>query len=851
MAQKKKSGKKQQQKSKRSYRVRSTGKITPELSNPATLEQLLKNNPADLDAALQLAEYYYKSNQETRIPDVLNSFDHFSIKSGSKKRFRHLTLLAIGYAFSRELSEAEQISEQGLKEFPDSLDFYYILSFIKLSLREYSSAIEHGHKYLQLLRTKPVLDGMPWPLCGMMAHLSQLQNIVGNAYREQSKTEEAVKHYNASMEADTGNHLPYLNLATTYSHLGKFSEAKSIISKGLTSCVQVHELRMLEQSLNNNRTISACMIVKDEAALLPGCLESIRSWVNEIIVVDTGSNDNTVSIAMSYGAKVFNQQWEGDFSKHRNFSIEQATSDWVFIIDADERMCEEDVSRLKEVINSDEHSIVSINVFNVYSKSEKITTFLPSIRFFRRDLNLRYEGIVHNRLIFPENATIVRANIKLKHLGYDLSPELMRKKFERSHALLEKQLQKHPNDAFALFNLAQLLRGAGKDNPDLFSAEIINLASKAVALTNPQELSSRNIHLMCLDQLGWAYFYKGDLKQALLFARRALTHKPDYLDPLLLLGHIYSQSKEYEQAASAYHRYIEIQVQYDPTAEKDNIILVNPDSRATAYYGLGLLAQREENFTEARRYYNKTIELNPEYLDVQERLESITHSLSQQSVDFALGAKCLDEQDYLGAEKHFQQAIESALNKRRVTLEIAQTYFDKSLYLNAANYFQKWLDTSGADSEITNDLANCYFNLNEYEKAKELYETAAKLPNAPVTIFRNLGLTCSILKQFGHAIIAFRRYLEVHRDDSEIISIMADLCLKTGDFKSAMPHYEKALRLNPSDYAAIFNLSECYLNLGHEESARIGYRRVLELNSDFEFAKKRLSQLDEVSTALS
>ncbi len=851
MARKKTLSKKNKQKTKSTPGRQPHSRLKPEFLDLASLEQFVEKNPEDLNSALRLAELYYKNNQETRIPDVLGSFEHGRFKSGSPQRFRFLTLLAIGRTFAGELSEAERNCEQGLSEFPDSLDFYFLLSYIKLSLREYGSAIEHGHKYLQLLRDKPVLEKMPLPLCGMMAHLSQLQNIIGNGYREQSQTDEAARHYDASIKADRGNHLPYLNLATMHYHLGHVDEAHAVVSKGLTSCVQIHELRMLAQTLKNRRTVSACLIVRDEEKLLSGCLDSIRDWVDEIIVVDTGSNDKTVSMAMSYGAKVFNQQWEGDFSKHRNFSMEQATSDWIFIIDADERICEEDVPRLKEMINSDQHSIISINVFNVYGKDVKMTTFLPSIRLFRRDLNLRYEGIVHNRLVFPEDATIVRANVKLKHLGYDLSPDQMRKKFERSHALLEKQMQKDPNDTFAMFNLAQLLRGAGKDKPDLFSAEIIKLAARAVTLTNPQKLSTRNIHLMCLDQLSWAYFYKGDLKQALVFAQRALTHKPNYLDPLLLIGHIYTHSKEYDKARTAYQRYLEVQAQYDPTAEKDNIILVNPDSRATAFYGLGLLAEIMDNPLEARRYYAKTIELNPDYLDVQARIGSLDHNSAELNENFAHGTKCLNEQEYESAEEHFMRALDNSSNKRRMALEIAQKYFDNSRYGEAAKYYQMWLETNGPDAEILNDLANCYFKLKEYEKALEYYETAVAIPNAPAILFRNFGLTCSILKHYTKAIIAFRRYLESNPEDPEIVSIMADLCLKVGDIKSAMPLYERLLRSNPNDYASIFNLSECYLNLGHEESALIGYRRVLELNSDFEPVKKRLAQLEEVSAALS
>ena len=83
----------------------------------------------------------------------------------------------------------------------------------------------------------------------------------------------------------------------------------------------MQELLLLKKSLENRATISACMIVKNEEEMLPNCLESIRSWVDEIIIVDTGSTDKTVEIAKSYGAKIYNQVWTKDFSFHRNYSI--------------------------------------------------------------------------------------------------------------------------------------------------------------------------------------------------------------------------------------------------------------------------------------------------------------------------------------------------------------------------------------------------------------------------------------------------------------------------------------------------------------------------------------------------
>jgi glycosyltransferase involved in cell wall biosynthesis len=89
-------------------------------------------------------------------------------------------------------------------------------------------------------------------------------------------------------------------------------------------------------------TISLCMIVKNEESCLVRCMKSVRDHVDEIIIVDTGSMDNTVEIAESYGARVYHHPWENDFSKHRNQSLSYATGDWIFQLDADEELFPED-----------------------------------------------------------------------------------------------------------------------------------------------------------------------------------------------------------------------------------------------------------------------------------------------------------------------------------------------------------------------------------------------------------------------------------------------------------------------------------------------------------------------------
>ena len=84
--------------------------------------------------------------------------------------------------------------------------------------------------------------------------------------------------------------------------------------------------------------LTLCVIARDEEAMLPDCLASVRGVVDEIVVVDTGSKDATPAIAANAGARVVERAWDDDFSAARNAGLEACSGDWVLVLDADERL---------------------------------------------------------------------------------------------------------------------------------------------------------------------------------------------------------------------------------------------------------------------------------------------------------------------------------------------------------------------------------------------------------------------------------------------------------------------------------------------------------------------------------
>ncbi len=867
---------------------------------PESLDFLLeavRANPDDVLARLELGEFYLRNDLEHKILDALANLEERYPFPDKFTRGYYDRLLAFGYAHRKQFVQAEKAARRGVEEYPHSLDFYFVLSYVHMSLRELDQATAAAERFVSIWNRINSGQLPPTDFTFTGRHITQLYNILATAYREKGWPSEARRYYEKSIGADPGNHLPYVNLVNLLRQYGEPDQAEDVLQRGLAKCRQVDELRMLARSHGQQTTVSACMIVKDEEDLLPDCLQSIRDWVDEIIVVDTGSTDRTVEIAESYGARIFHQTWEEDFSKHRNFSIAQATSDWIFIIDADERLHQRDVSLVKKVLNQDDYKIISINVFNVSGESEEHVTFLPSIRFFRRELGLKYEGIVHNLLLPPADQPIMRVGVRLKHYGYGLSPEKMKAKIARSKALLEKQIAENPDNAFALFNLAQLLRGEGVENHPQNASKIIEAAGRALRLTHPNVASERHIHIMTHHQLAWVHFVLGEYHRAEKYCLDVLQFKPDYLDALLLLGHIYLRREMFNEAESYYRKYMEAQARYSETCETDNIIILHPHSLPSAYYGLGLVAEHTGQPDQARQHYRQTFQLSPGYMDVgfrlgrlclldrdyeeAERCYSKLLELDEKSHQALLRLADLRfvQKDFDRADQYYQRALEISpadnlaltkygrfltetdqeeravemLEKVPVSADpqgkarhcLAQAYFQQSRFEEAAQLYQKLLEVQGANGELLNDLGNCCYKSGRWDEAKKHYLQAVESAVVPAVVYRNLGLVRAKLGELNEAIAAFEKYVELESDQRDVYHIIGDLYSRLGKYNLAIAYYERFLRVCPDDPLAIYNLSECYLHMGHRDSAVLGYQRVLQLDHNYKAAQKRLAELVE------
>lgn len=192
--------------------------------------------------------------------------------------------------------------------------------------------------------------------------------------------------------------------------------------------------------------ISACAIMKDEEENLPAWLESVRSFADEIIVVDTGSSDRTKELAAAGGARVLDFVWQDDFGAAKNFAIDKAGGRWIVFLDADETFSvssRQEVRPLLERLDSKKGIRgVACRMVNIdRDDHNRYMTEKLKVRVFRKLPDIRYAGRIHETLEgVPDSCLYQAEGLLLYHTGY--SSSLVRQKLERNLALLKRQAER-------------------------------------------------------------------------------------------------------------------------------------------------------------------------------------------------------------------------------------------------------------------------------------------------------------------------------------------------------------------------------------------------------------------------
>ncbi len=200
-------------------------------------------------------------------------------------------------------------------------------------------------------------------------------------------------------------------------------------------------------------SLSLCMIVRDEEKNIGRILRQIKSIPDEIIIVDTGSTDKTKEVAKAIcpEAVLFDYVWQDHFAAARNFSINQASKEFILIMDADDSLPDESIEalkNLKETLKPDSAYYFWLTNPGVFDQVQPARMHFPQIRIFPNRPDLRYKGRAHNEIdsaVMAAGLKEIMTFILIEHMGYD-SEETLRAKHARTFGILLKEKKETPKD---------------------------------------------------------------------------------------------------------------------------------------------------------------------------------------------------------------------------------------------------------------------------------------------------------------------------------------------------------------------------------------------------------------------
>lgn len=209
--------------------------------------------------------------------------------------------------------------------------------------------------------------------------------------------------------------------------------------------------------------LSLCLIVRDEAEMLPGLLESVAGLWDELIAVDSGSTDRTVEILTDAGARVIPFTWIDDFSAARNASLAAATGRWILFLDADERLSPRLKEQIRALLADESAGAATVLMRNEVPGGQ--VRLAPLLRLFRNDPAVHFEHRIHEDPSRSVLALLERTGRVMRHLdgavdhlGYVREVAADRNKKERDLALLRRSVEADSEDFYCWFKILEIAR---------------------------------------------------------------------------------------------------------------------------------------------------------------------------------------------------------------------------------------------------------------------------------------------------------------------------------------------------------------------------------------------------------
>lgn len=441
------------------------------------------------------------------------------------------------------------------------------------------------------------------------------------------------------------------------------------------------------------------MIVKNEQKYIEQCLNSVVSLVDEMIIVDTGSTDDTLKIASQFQPKIFQYEWENDFGKARNYSLAHATGDWILVLDADESIYSEDIQKLIDILEKTKANGIGLKFHNFIDEdSEENYNTHVGIRLFKNHC-FHYQGAIHEQLIPISNDISINletTDVRVRHYGY-LKSNSGTKKRKRNIPIIEKLLDENPEDAFQLFNMGNEYMSDNDYNKALYYFEKA-YKNKDTSLAYCPHLIFRRA--VCLN-------YLKRIDESLQILGEGIQIYPQCRDYEFLRGRIYKSRKQYSLAIKSFEKCISM---------KDvplSLAFLSYTDGFRSFVELGHIYFLQDDFSKALSYYLEALSLKGNHYEL---LYKIGEILNKIHLDKNQVGKNLEN---LFADSYYFNNV----------LVIVDILLNEGLYKQAEQYFKRIQDKQEYIEDIHFIKGRILLYQKNYQNAMEEFLVVMKSPN--------------------------------------------------------------------------------------------------------------------------
>ncbi|WP_054957465.1 glycosyltransferase [Paenibacillus dakarensis] len=606
-----------------------------------------------------------------------------------------------------------------------------------------------------------------------------------------------------------------------------------------------------------DKSISLCMIVRNEEDYLERCLESVKDKVNQIVIIDTGSTDSTIEIAQEYTNEIYSFEWCDDFAAARNESLKYAKSDYILVLDADEYL--EENADLQEELSSG-YDYYFINIHNILSYGRAINH--TAIRLFANFKGFLYRNRLHEHLNTMDEGmkyTSGYGNFIINHSGYMEDMMNNRAKNQRNLPLMLQEVKENPT-AYNLFNMGRTYMAIGEHE------KAIEYLKKSYPLSKQLVIVPELISTLC--------FCLNELKryeEALQILRDAVELYPDTTDLRYLQGSIYFEAGYVKDAETSFLECLRLGDQGVTVTEGNGSYMAHY-RLAEIYETNYQISKSYEHIIEAlkikktfaaaiKKYFQLVTKANIPVDDVYQNIEliyrtsnieelklllevlySLRHSLLNKYLS-EFNIRVEDNVSAVGAqyERSYDKARDQWLSMKEVPKQNGEDILLLSILMRDSDLYQKALPLLNLSKKESRTI-NCIVQVEEIRDgqlntsleqmlerliirllALQEYEVFQRILEYVWKGSLDVKIRVSgILADYGFyevSIDLLIKLFELYPNDKRIITLLGDICFYMNYLEDAQLFYTKLLDQSP-EYSTYERCYDLFHKLNEGESAQ-------------------------------